>query len=497
MVSRINRAVPLVGMAVWMSSISLSGHAYADGSLPNQTAVPLKVLILCGGGDHDWRTTAPVLRRILADSGRFDAHICESPIGLTARTLADFDVLVDDHAGPSLWSESDKAIASFVESGKGIVVTHGALRDSTGSRSTGEDKPASRADAARSVPAYWPAIPTGDQETPIQFFRVKIARTEHPIVRGLTGGFKIADAIPRGLRIVPAAMVIATSVDDAKVGGSGKDEPVLVASSYGKGRVFVTALGHDISAMHENEFIAAFARGTEWAATGTVTIPANFNRQRKDADAVRGLLITGGHDHEAAFYSLFDGYKDLDWLPVDTSATAFKKDLRNKFDVVIMYDFSRDLDDAGKKNLRDFVESGGGVVVLHHALLNYQKWTWWSEDVVGGRYRLDRVGATPSSSVKNDQQIFVTPEGKHAITAGIGPFHITDEAYKNLYMSPKIRPLLTTDNPTSDTNLAWVGPDDKLRVVAIQLGHGHSAFGHPSYRALVHNAVLWAAKKTK
>jgi uncharacterized protein len=64
-------------------------------------------------------------------------------------------------------------------------------------------------------------------------------------------------------------------------------------------------------------------------------------------------------------------------------------------------------------------------------------------------------------------------------------------------MSPKIRPLLTTDNPTSDSSLAWIGPDDRYRVVAIQLGHGHTAFGNPSYRSLVHNAVLWAAGKTK
>jgi len=28
-------------------------------------------------------------------------------------------------------------------------------------------------------------------------------------------------------------------------------------------------------------------------------------------DNVRALLITGGHDHETSFYSLFDGYKDL------------------------------------------------------------------------------------------------------------------------------------------------------------------------------------------
>ena len=46
------------------------------------------------------------------------------------------------------------------------------------------------------------------------------------------------------------------------------------------------------------------------------------------------------------------------------STTAFQNDLRGKYDVIIMYDFSRDLDDKGKKNLRDFVESGKGIVVL-------------------------------------------------------------------------------------------------------------------------------------
>ena len=139
---------------------------------------------------------------------------------------------------------------------------------------------------------------------------------------------------------------------------------------------------------------------------------------------VRALLITGGHDHETSFYSLFDGYKDLGRLPVSSSATAFQSDLRGKYDVLIMYDFSRDLDETGKKNLRDFVESGKGIVVLHHALLNYQKWPWWYEEVVGGSYRLQTEGDNPSSSVKDDQQIFVAPEGKHPITAGLEPFQI-------------------------------------------------------------------------
>ena len=212
---------------------------------------------------------------------------------------------------------------------------------------------------------------------------------------------------------------------------------------------------------------------------------------------VRGLLITGGHDHDASFYTIFEGVKELAGLPVVSSATAFKTDLRGKYDVVIMYDFTRDLDDASKKNLRDFVESGGGVVVLHHALLDYQNWEWWTDQAVGGSYRLSREGNNPSSSVKNNQQLSVTPAETHPITAGIGSFHVEDETYKNMRFSPKVRPLLTTDNPTSDTTLAWIGPDESYRVVAIQLGHGPTAFSNSSYRAIVRNAILWAAGKTR
>jgi type 1 glutamine amidotransferase len=218
---------------------------------------------------------------------------------------------------------------------------------------------------------------------------------------------------------------------------------------------------------------------------------------RPSVGAVKALLITGGHEHEVAFYTLFTGDGDIGPLPVDTAANAFKKDLRGRYDVIVMYDFTRDLDEGSRKNLRDFVEAGKGVVVLHHALLNYQTWTWWSEEVVGGRYRLQREGGSPSSSVKNDQQILASPVGTHPVLEGIPAFRVTDESYKDLYMSPRIKPLLTTDHPTSDTNLAWVGPCETARVVAIQLGHGPAAFGHPSYRRLVHNAVLWAAGRTK
>jgi type 1 glutamine amidotransferase len=219
--------------------------------------------------------------------------------------------------------------------------------------------------------------------------------------------------------------------------------------------------------------------------------------KQPDADAVRALLITGGHDHETSFYTLFEGHKDLARMRVTDSTTAFQNDLRDKYDVLIMYDFSRDLKESSKKNLRDFVESGKGIVVLHHALLNYQEWPWWYEDVVGGSYRLQKKGDIPSSTYKGDQKISVTPEGKHPITKEMEPFDVLDETYKSMWISPRVRPLLTTDNPNSDKLLAWIGPCDTSRVVAIQLGHGPTVFSHPAYRALVHNAILWSAGRIK
>jgi type 1 glutamine amidotransferase len=224
--------------------------------------------------------------------------------------------------------------------------------------------------------------------------------------------------------------------------------------------------------------------------TGMVTRPV-------DGDAVRPLLITGGHDHETSFYTLFDGYTELARIPVTSSAEAFQNDLRGKYDVLVMYDFSRDLTETGKKNLRDFVESGKGIVVLHHALLNYQEWPWWYEDVVGGSYRLRRNGNIPASTYKGDQEILVKPEGEHPITAAIGPFQVVDETYKHMWISPRVRPLLTTDNPNGDRLLAWIGPCATSRVVAIQLGHGPTVFKHPGYRTLVHNAILWSAGRLK
>lgn len=229
----------------------------------------------------------------------------------------------------------------------------------------------------------------------------------------------------------------------------------------------------------------------------STTLAADPPSAAPKAGPVKGMVITGGHDHDTSFYTLFEGHDDQAPLPVTTSAEAFKGDLRGKYDVLVMYDFTRDLDEAGKKNLRAFVESGKGVVVLHHALLNYQEWPWWYGETVGGSYRLKREGNAPSSTVKNGQDLLITAVGEHPITAGIAPFRIVDETYRRMKFSERIRPLLATENPESDKYVAWIGPAASGRVVAIQLGHGPSAHHNPAYRELVHRAILWSAGRLK
>ena len=443
----------------------------AKTALSSSPAI-LRALILSGAGNQDWRTTTPFVRQLLLDSGRFDVRVNESPAGLTAKTLAGFDVVVDDYAGPPLGTEAEKVVETFVAAGKGLVVTHGGLAGS---------------DFGKLTKVTWPNN-VAAADTPFQVFLLRTTRSEHQVTEGLKSELHTGDQPRHGFTLGHGAEILATTE---------KGEPLLFASSSGKGRVFCTALGHDPGSMQEKAFITTFLRGTEWAASGKVTLPSEISVPGPNTNGLRVLVIAGGHDHEASFYGLFDGYKDLGWVAVSDSTLAFKQDIRAKYDVLVFYDFTRDLDDNGKKNLRDFVESGKGIVVLHHGILNFQKWPWWYEEVVGGLYRLERQGTIPNSTVKFGEEHLITPAGDHPITAGIGPFHVTDETYKGLFISPNIKPLLMTDNPTSDRTVAWIGPCTTSKVVFIQLGHDHSPFRHPSYRALVHNSILWTAGKLK
>ena len=450
-------------------------------------AEPIRALIFSGRNNHEWRVTTPVIREILQQTGRFDVRVSEEPAGTSARTLAEYDVLILDYNGVRWGEAAEQGVEQFVRSGKGLVAVHAASYPFAGLDVLG-DRHVRTGVFEPPWPAYGEMIggqfsaeepKTGHGKRHI--FTVKFTNREHPIAQGLPETFLANDELYHHMRMRPQARILATAYDDPKVGGTGKAEPVLWTVQFGKGRVFHTTLGHDAAAMAQPGFRQTLARGSEWAARGDVAAEG----VRQKIETVRAMLVVGGHDHDPSLYSVFEGHPGIQ-VNVNPHPKAFEGEMRERYDVLVMYDMLGGLSEKKRANLRKFAESGKGVVVLHHALASNGDWPWWYEEVVGGRYILE------TSTYKHDVELTVEPVGNHPVLKGIPPMRLVDETYKGLWLSPRNTVLLRTPEPASDGPVAWVSGYGKSRVVVIQLGHDRQAHGYPPFRLLVQNAILWA-----
>ncbi len=206
----------------------------------------------------------------------------------------------------------------------------------------------------------------------------------------------------------------------------------------------------------------------------------------------RALVVTGGHTYDPSFYILFEGDSRIKAI-VDPHPMPYRRELRKSYDVLVLYDSMQEIGETERKNLVNFLESGKGLVILHHALVDYCNWEWWWKEVMGGRWiQTDDKPPRWKTTWKHDVNMTVHPVGKHPVTEGVGTLHITDETYKGMWLSPDNAVLMRTDEPTSDGPVVWISPYRKSRVVAIQLGHDRMAHYHPGYQRLVKNAILWA-----
>lgn len=237
----------------------------------------LQALIITGQHVHNWRGTTPVLKQILEDTGMFEVRVTEEFRGATAITIAPYDVIIvnyyDRGSRPDLsWGEpAMRALEEFVASGKGLVMYHLALGAFDGwtefeKMSGGNWRPDNGHHSAR------------------HDFMVDLKDTDHPITRGLRSFMMRDEELYANLRWQPEGSyhVLATAYDDHSlyngrssqpIPGDGIDEPILWTTEYGQGRVFSTALGHDVPNVTQEPFAVTFARGVEWAATGKVTQP--------------------------------------------------------------------------------------------------------------------------------------------------------------------------------------------------------------------------------
>jgi type 1 glutamine amidotransferase len=256
----------------------------------------IRVLILSGQNNHDWRTTTPNLRNLLLNTGRFDVRVNEEPTGMSAETLAVYDVVVLDYNGPRWGLNAEAALADFVHSGKGLVGVHGANWAFSGLVVLGDHHVPTGIieppwpEYKQMIGGVWSDKPPASGHAPRHKFLVKIVDPNHPVTSGLPRSFEADDELYHNMHMAEGVHVLATAYDDPNnkpppqrkpqpgwpkldLNPTGKDEPMLWTVRYGQGRTFYTTLGHDVRAQQMPGFSTTFVRGVEWAATGTVKHP--------------------------------------------------------------------------------------------------------------------------------------------------------------------------------------------------------------------------------
>jgi type 1 glutamine amidotransferase len=263
------------------------------------TAAPIKVMILDGASAaayHDWKLTTRVMKRELEDAGLFKVTVVSAPpadgdFSGFHPDFASYQVVVSNYDAQDWPAPLKAAFESYMRNGGGLVVVHGAdnafpdwaaYNEMTGVGGWRKrDAPAGprwyfQNGRLTSDPSPGPAGLHGRRKP----FRITVRAPEHPIMRGLPPVWMHApDELYTRLRGPGKNMtVLATAYADPANRGTGFDEPMLMALSWGKGRIFHTTLGHDAMALSCVGFMTTFQRGAEWAATGRVTqkVPKSF-----------------------------------------------------------------------------------------------------------------------------------------------------------------------------------------------------------------------------
>lgn len=282
-------------------------RAQQDAKLTAAVGEKIRVILIDGQNNHNWRATTPVMKKALEDCGRFTVDVSSNlkdgdKPGEIEKTvpfppdLSKYDVVVSNYNGANWPADFQKALEEKLKNGQiGLVIVHAAnnafggwneynlmigmgWRGPTGGDrlrldENGKEVRVPKGEGLGSGHRY-----TGD-------FQITIRDAEHPITKGMPREWMHArDELYDNMRgPIQNVRLLATAYSDKAKKGTGEHEPMIWTVDYGKGRVFHTPMGHDVNAMRCIGFIGTLQRGTEWAATGKVTLalPKDFPTAEK------------------------------------------------------------------------------------------------------------------------------------------------------------------------------------------------------------------------
>lgn len=233
----------------------------------------------------------------------------------------------------------------------------------------------------------------------------------------------------------------------------------------------------------------------------TLSLLAADQAQKPEA-RIRVLVITGGHGFEKApFFKLFEDNPEISFQAVEHphAQALLKADAAKDYDVLVLYDYHQEISDEAKADFIARLKEGKGLVVLHHAIADYQEWPEYRK-IIGARYFLKKTvvdGVEKARSAFKEGMHFKihVADPKHPVTRGVQDYEIHDETYKLFDVAKDVHPLLTTDEPLSNPVIAWAKTYKAARVVYMQSGHDHFAYENPAYVQILRQAIVWTAKR--
>jgi uncharacterized protein len=256
----------------------------------------IKVLVIDGQNNHNWKQTTPVLVNALETAGCFAVAVSTSPEKKAPKEawdawhpkFSDYAVVVSNYNGEDWPAALEKEFEAYVKGGGGFVSVHAADNSFGKWQAYNEMIGVGGWGGRNEKSGPWLYVKDGKafkDESPgnggthgkQHEFLVEIRNPDHPITKGLPAKWMHAqDELYSKLRGPAEIEILSTSHSDT----TDKDEPNLMVRSYGKGRVVHTTLGHADYSMLERGFYLILQRSTEWAATGEVkhnaAVPKDF-----------------------------------------------------------------------------------------------------------------------------------------------------------------------------------------------------------------------------
>jgi type 1 glutamine amidotransferase len=203
----------------------------------------INTLVFAGGAIHDWKGCSDTAIDWLSQRDEFEITKVEEDLdALVAPNLDPYDLIVFYYTVGEISDAQKNGLLNHIASGKGYVGIHSA------------------ADSFRECPEYR-AMVGGHFTTHPRYrdYQVNVVDSEHPITEGLDE-FMVTDEqyildYDRRVHVLASAL------------WKGDAMPVAWTKSWGEGRVFYLALGHDANACQHEMFGTLLQRGALWAGT--------------------------------------------------------------------------------------------------------------------------------------------------------------------------------------------------------------------------------------